>query len=89
MFLKLFKYDFLAIIKKIVYYYIVLVAVAIFAKIVDLILQNTRFHEISNLTGFLYFMILVVGLLVALGYLVIKEDGVHVNEKIPTQTAKS
>ena len=66
MFLKLFKYDFLAIIKKIVYYYIVLVAVAIFAKIVDLILQNTRFHEISNLTGFLYFMILVVGLLVAL-----------------------
>lgn len=30
-----------------------------------------------------------VGLLVALGYLVIKEDGIHVNEKIPTQTAKS
>lgn len=25
-----------------------------------------------------------IGLLVALGYLVIKEDGVHVNEKIPT-----
>lgn len=30
-----------------------------------------------------------VGLLVALGYLVVREDGIHVNEKIPTQTAKS
>lgn len=30
-----------------------------------------------------------VGLLVALGYLVVEEDGIHVNEKIPTQTAKS
>lgn len=30
-----------------------------------------------------------IGLLVALGYLVVKEDGIHVNEKIPTQTAKS
>ena len=30
-----------------------------------------------------------VGLLVALGYLIVEEDGIHVNEKIPTQTAKS
>lgn len=30
-----------------------------------------------------------IGLLVALGYLVITEDGIHVNEKIPTQIAKS
>lgn len=30
-----------------------------------------------------------IGALVALGFLVIEEDGIHVNEKFPTRTAKS
>lgn len=46
MFIKLFKYDFLSVIKKIVFYYIVLVALSLFSLVCRLIFQNTRFEVV-------------------------------------------
>lgn len=66
MFLKLFKYDFISVIKKIVYYYIVLIAIAIFAKIIDLLLSGTKFEFISALPSMLYVGIMSSGLTVTL-----------------------
>lgn len=66
MFLKLFKYDFKSIIKKIVYYYIILIAVAIFAKIIDLLLTNTDFFFLAYFPRMIYIMTMSLGLTVAL-----------------------
>lgn len=66
MFLKLFKYDFKSIIKKVVYYYIVLIAVAIFAKIIDLLLTHTDFSFLAYFPRMLYIGVMTSGLTVAL-----------------------
>lgn len=66
MFLKLFKYDFKSVITKIVFYYIILIAVAIFAKIIDTILANTQFASLSTLPSLLYNFIMLSGVMVAL-----------------------
>lgn len=64
MFLKLFKYDFYAVIKKIVFYYIGLLALAVFSKISILIFKNTTFSVISFFPTISFFICAYMGFLV-------------------------
>lgn len=56
MLLKLMKYDLKSIFKKMVFYYIVVIGLAIFSKILLLIFENTRFAAIASLPTTLFFI---------------------------------
>lgn len=64
MFLKLFKYDFLAVIKKLVFYFIVVVGLAVFSKIINLIFYNSEFALIAVFPSFSYLISVYLGMLV-------------------------
>lgn len=66
MFVKLFKYDFLSVIKKVVFYYIVLVVLAIFSLTCRLIFQNTSFYVVSIFPRTVFFAALYVALPVSI-----------------------
>lgn len=61
MFVKLFKYDFISIIKKLVFYYIVLIAIAVFSKILQLITQNGNFAFVNIIPTMGYYMCISLG----------------------------
>lgn len=56
MLLKLMKYDLKSIFKKMVFYYIVVIGLAIFSKILLLIFEDTRFAAIASLPTMLFFI---------------------------------
>ncbi len=56
MLLKLMKYDLKSILKKMVFYYIVVVGLAILSKVLYLIFKNTRFIAIASLPMVIYFL---------------------------------
>ncbi len=56
MLLKLMKYDLKSILKKMVFYYIVVVGLAILSKVLLLIFENTRFVAIAGLPTVIFFL---------------------------------
>jgi len=56
MLLKLMKYDLKSILKKMVFYYIVVVGLAILSKVLLLIFKNTRFVAIASLPTAIFFL---------------------------------
>lgn len=56
MLLKLMKYDLKSILKKMVFYYIVVVGLAILSKVLLLIFENTRFVAIASLPTAIFFL---------------------------------
>lgn len=60
MLLKLMKYDLKSIFKTMVFYYIIVIGLAIFSKLLWLIFDNTRFISIASLPTLLFYMSLVL-----------------------------
>ncbi len=61
MFLKLYKYDFLSVIKKICFYYIALVCITIFAKLIVVITSQTNYRVIGYFPTMMLYTAMYLG----------------------------